>query len=478
MRASGLTELEQLATTVVQGGYCIGCGACTAVAHSPVRMELDTFGQFQAQWSAQVSPTQQQAAVARVCPFSEVSLDEDSLARELFPADAPYHPRIGYHLGTFAGHVAEAEFRSLGSSGGVGRWIGCELLRRGRVDAVVHVQSREPTADDLLLFRYTVAREPDEVKTGAKSAYYPVEMSQVLAHLQSQPGRYAITGVPCFIKALRLLARQNPVVRERVRYTIGLICGHLKSTAYADMLAWQAGVPPGQLTSIDFRGKLPGTRANEKGVCIRGRSGPTPVAKTGIVQEFFGTNYGQGLFKYKACDYCDDVLAETADIVVGDAWLPPYVEDGRGTSVVVVRHPELLALVEEGIAAGRLDLHHLSADEVARSQDAGLRHPRKGWPTGSTLPIARECGVRESASRAQRRHLDRRYRKIQDFCGSPWPRQATRCSWPPSSEAATQTFRLVWPIWSISTTGSTPPLRRVLWANASAPPFRTSCRRR
>lgn len=41
---------------------------------------------------------------------------------------------------------------------------------------------------------------------------------------------------------------------------------------------------------------------------------------------------------YKACDFCDDVFAETADIALGDAWLPEYVQDGNGTNVVVTRN--------------------------------------------------------------------------------------------------------------------------------------------
>ena len=40
-------------------------------------------------------------------------------------------------------------------------------------------------------------------------------------------------------------------------------------------------------------------------------------------------------FKYKACDFCDDVFAETADVVVGDAWIPKYLT--QGNSLVVTR---------------------------------------------------------------------------------------------------------------------------------------------
>ena len=32
-------------------------------------------------------------------------------------------------------------------------------------------------------------------------------------------------------------------------------------------------------------------------------------------------DWGMGIFKLGACDYCDDIVGETADISFGDAWL-------------------------------------------------------------------------------------------------------------------------------------------------------------
>jgi coenzyme F420-reducing hydrogenase beta subunit len=44
--------------------------------------------------------------------------------------------------------------------------------------------------------------------------------------------------------------------------------------------------------------------------------------------------WGAGFFQNSACNYCDDVVAETSDIAFGDAWVEPYSSDGRGTNVV------------------------------------------------------------------------------------------------------------------------------------------------
>jgi coenzyme F420 hydrogenase subunit beta len=317
--------------------------------------------------------------VLAVCPFADEGEHEDEIGARLFGADAEPHERIGYHLRTYAGHVAEDGFRAAGSSGGVGSWVLVELLRRGLIDAVVHVRPRTPGPDDSRLFDFALSRTEDELRARAKSRYYPVEMSEALAQVRSEPGRYAFVGVPCYIKAVRRLAAADPTIGERVAVTLALVCGHLKSTRFADSFAWQAGIEPGTLTEVDFRRKLPDRPANRYGVELHGSdSEGEPRELVSPTDAFFGSNWGHGFFKYDACDYCDDVLGETADITVGDAWLPQYVEDSAGTNVVVVRTPELASIVEDGMADGRLAMSELSPDAVAESQDAGLRHRREG----------------------------------------------------------------------------------------------------
>jgi coenzyme F420 hydrogenase subunit beta len=403
------SQVTTLFETVVDGGYCIGCGACAAVAGSPIRMELDDSGRYR----PRLDGPDGDAPVLAVCPFTNEGEHEDELGGRLFGADCEPHERIGFHMRTYAGYVAEDGYRAAGSSGGVGSWVLVELLRREVVDAVLHVRPRSPGADDGRLFEFTLSHTEDELRARAKSRYYPVEMSEALARVRSEPGRYAMVGVPCYVKALRRLAAADPLIGERVKVTLALVCGHLKSTRFADSFAWQAGIEPGRLDAVDFRRKLPDRPANRYGMEMHGRD--AAGERRDVVSPtdaFFGSNWGHGFFKYEACDYCDDVLGETADLTVGDAWLPDYVEDSAGTNVVVVRTPELAELVEAGIADGRLALEPLSPDAVAASQDAGLRHRREGLSYRLALKDrAREWRPRKRVP-AREDHLAPRQRSI------------------------------------------------------------------
>lgn len=380
----GRDPVAELLGSVVDGGYCIGCGLCAAVPDAPLRIQLGADGSYRPELivdpaAGTAGPDGDAAGpgtsidVLEVCPFSGRGPDEDALAAARF-APAPHRADLGYHLATYAGHVVEGSFRDEGSSGGMAKWLLAELLRTGAVDRVVQVAPADPDDDDPRLFTYTIAEDLTELRRGSRAAYYPVELSAVVAQVRARPGRYAVTGVPCFVKGLRRLAAADPVIADRLAFTVGIICGHLKTTGYAESLGWQLGVEPDQLGAIDFRTKIPGRTAREKGVTAVDRAGLAREPE--VVQDLFGTKYPHSFFRSSACDYCDDVLAETADVAVGDAWLPGYV--GSGNSVVVTRHPVVQQLVEAARLEGRLALDDLTPDQAAATQRGGLRDRRQG----------------------------------------------------------------------------------------------------
>src|SRR5690606_33374723 len=89
-------------------------------------------------------------------------------------------------------------------------------------------------------------------------------------------------------------------------------------------------------------------------------------------------DWGAGFFMDPACNFCDDVMAETADVSFGDAWVEPYASDWRGNNVVLVRSPEVARIVSRAIEDGRVKLDRVDASFVAQTQAAGLRQRREG----------------------------------------------------------------------------------------------------
>jgi coenzyme F420 hydrogenase subunit beta len=406
-------ERPDLLSPVVDGGYCVGCGACAATrASSGINMRLDNYGRFKPVGLEDASGGLERA---RVCPFSDEALSEDVLAVGVLRDCRLRDGRVGRYVASYAGYVREGRFRTEGSSGGLVSWIACELLEQHLVDAVLHVKPNCGATSGPTLFRYGVSRDRAEVTAGAKSRYYPVEMSGVLNHVRAHPGRYAMIGLPCFIKAVRLLASRESVFRDRIKFCVGLFCGHLKSTAFAEMCAWQCGVAPSDLRAIDFRTKIPNRPAGDYAVSVTGERDGQPVHASRRVSDLFGANWGFGLLKYKACDFCDDVVAETADISLGDAWLPEFEADSHGTNVAVVRSALLNSILVQAQREGRVHLQALSAQRVVDSQAAGFRHRREGLPYRLALEDAQGRWRPAKRVAAASAGLSPKLRRIQDL---------------------------------------------------------------
>lgn len=366
---------KDLFDTVVNNGYCVGCGTCAAF-DPQIRIKFNDCGQYVA--TLEAGSVGVSLAATRVCPFADSGVDENDLAREVFGDCGLIDSHVGYHIANYAGWVNECDFRAHGSSGGMATWLLMELLERDLVDHVVHVEAVPSTNKGLPLFRFAVSSTSEEIRSNAKSRYYPVEMSGVVSTMLSSPGRYAVVGIPCFIKSLRLASRESSLLRQRLAFCIGIVCGHMKSAAFAELLAWQCGVSPAELKTIDFRTKLPDRPASTYAVTVVGERDGKEISSSKPTSELFGSNWGHGFFKYKACDFCDDVTGETADISIGDAWLREYERDSSGTNVLVVRKEALNHILSTAADEGRISINAIGVEKVVESQAGGFRHRRDG----------------------------------------------------------------------------------------------------
>lgn len=359
---------------VINKGYCVGCGICASVKGSPYKVKMNTNGFYKAELTEN---SRDNNIPNSVCPFSSEAKDENEISEQIFNniPNLKKNDLLGYYSETFAGHVSEGDFRKKGSSGGGVSWLLKELMEKGLIDAVIHVKESN---NQKVIFEYGISNSINEIKMASKSRYYPVELSKAISALREMPKgkKVAVVGIPCFIKGLRNLALVDDEINKKLKFFIGILCGHLKSKNFASLFAWQHGITPSRLTNIDFRYKYRSNDAalysvkltyldkfnNEKEII-------TPPSS-----ELFGTDWGLGFFKYKSCDYCDDIFAETADIVFGDAWIPGFREDWRGDNILIIRRSDILDLFMKGINEGKLNLKKIDQKLVKKSQSGSIRH--------------------------------------------------------------------------------------------------------
>jgi coenzyme F420-reducing hydrogenase beta subunit len=379
---------------IVRSGLCIGCGSCVAQATlggSAAKMQFDKYGLYKphgpSNWYRQRSQQ-----FSSTCPFSPSAKKEDELSLINFPETKAQSDTLGRFQSNYVGHVLEQEFRSQGSSGGMVTWVAAELMRKGLIDGLIHVvASTNPQADGRY-FNYRISRSQQEINEGAKSRYYPVELSEVLKIIAAVPGRYAVVALPCMVKAIQLLRQENPLFQERIRFTLGLFCGHMKSAAFVESFAWQMDVPIKEVKEVEYRYKNPDRPANWYNALLTLNNGQRENKDWWHLAD---GDWGAGFFMNSACNFCDDVVAETADVAFGDAWVEPYSSDGKGTNVVIARSELINNLITAAIAEQRLQLEEVNADFVEKTQAAGFRQRREGlayrlsWARKGIKPVKR-----------------------------------------------------------------------------------------
>lgn len=351
---------------IIEKDLCTGCGICISQDTSNTStMHIDSNGFYKPLLSDQSSTN----AMSEVCPFNfdNALNDEDKLATIFFESNLNTDFRLGKFSNTYIGF--SENFRETSSSGGVGTFIIKELLDKKIVDVVYSVKQINGN------ICYAETTKENNILDQSTTRYIPVTLEQFFKKIKSENIKAAVTGVGCFIKAIRLKQLADNEFNNII--TIGIICGGMKSTFYTDYLARKSGCH-GEFSNPEYRVKNINSFALDYSFQCTDNSSKT-IKRIPMLE--VGDMWGTGLFKAKACDLCDDITSELADISLGDAWLQPYEKDGKGNSLVITRNPLFNNIIENGIKSKELVLDTASIEQVYQSQVGAINHKQKGLKT-------------------------------------------------------------------------------------------------
>lgn len=356
---------------VVKNDYCIGCGVCAGVCPSN-NLNMDWSSQGELIPYTNTNCKDNCSICLDVCPFYDHEINQDDIAHLLFSKipKIKYNKYTGYYLNCYVGFQKDERKRLKSASGGLATSFLSSLLEKKIVDKIIAVG---PSENKDRLFDFKIVSNSEEAYSCTGSVYYPVEISRVLKEIlkNDKDDTYAIIALPCVVYSLRLAIEKIPKLKRKIKTIISLTCGQLQNRFCTELIALESGIKINDLSNIDFRRK---TKENPASIFMHvatDKNGNEGIPQFYNELPFHLWHYHY--FKQNSCNFCDDVFGEVADITFMDAWLPEYIQDFRGTSIVIARTSMAKKLLENN---PEQNLNHINIQKVIESQNGAI-HKKK-----------------------------------------------------------------------------------------------------
>ena len=309
---------------------CVGCGGCVFKCPKQcISMTINAMGQL--------SPVVDYEACIE-CKLCESNCPVYH-GSQMMGSDKQ-NDIVGNYISCFMGY--DESLRPTSASGGFVTGVLKYLLDRNLINFAVCLRNTKIGSQ---FYQYEFVDNSEDLVACSRSAYYPVEMSKMLRHIKDNEGKYAIVVLPCQAKIIRTLQERDPILKRRITFLLGLVCGGVPGSAMIDYIDHSVGVIPDDIQQISFRDK---SSCDFNSNCtITLRDIECNKHKSNFENGAFGFSYLNKLFHYIGCNVCDDIFAEYADAAFMDAWLPEYNEEIFGRSICVIRNEHLQNAVKD-----------------------------------------------------------------------------------------------------------------------------------
>ncbi len=337
---------------VVDAGLCSGCGGCSVVAPTKIRIELGVRGHLEPT-GVELLDREEDLACVGVCPGAIVEGFEPTPAIATSPLWGP----------VASSHVAWATdptVRHDSSSGGALSALAAWMISSGRADSVLHVRASDfdPARSDAVL-----STTVESVLAGSGSRYQPVAPLERLLDAVETGGRCVLVGRPCDISAARRLAKRDPDVDRAIVLYLSIFCAGTPGMTGTTALLGAMAANTEDVAEFRFRGHGWPGQASAR------------MADESTRSLSYAESWGRILNRHLPwrCKLCPDGTGELADISFGDAWHldeagQPSFDEHDGRSAVLARTDQATELLDEAVSEGALAAEGLLIEELQRMQ--------------------------------------------------------------------------------------------------------------
>ncbi len=379
MKATSTTEKSVnpsiLSIGISNHDLCTRCGTCVGACPTrAIRLSPESYPELDANRCIECGLCE------RTCPGARVNYAD--LTEATFGHRNDPNTFDGLVERTFVGYCTDDTIRSGGAGGGIVTALCWDLLKHGDVDGCIVARMRK---DKPWLGETFVAKSHEDLLESQGSKYMIIPVNSIFQEVRDLPGRYAYVALPCQVHGFRMLAREDPILREKIHAVIGLYCGGSLEPNMVTELLEARGISPDEIADFQFRGgKWPGSMR--------------AIMKSGEVRPLHYSNYKDGAYNYftslympKRCQTCMDGSGQFADISISDAW----TRDDEG-QYRFKAHSRLLARTGVGVEVmlNAIERGTIAAQEVTKDPDY-MTHKIQTRRKGTNAPLRTQRRLRK-----------------------------------------------------------------------------------
>jgi len=206
----------------------------------------------------------------------------------------------------------------------------------------------------------------------SNSIYDKTNPLSILKKLNSNES-YIFVGLPCHIQPLKEYCKRNNI---KV-LTISLFCNHTSNNKFYKSVLDSVGLVEKDVKHFEYRGfGWPGfvhiTTTDNKDMKIP-------------FHDCWPNYYKKHLDMLPKCKKCIKLISSSADICVGDAWLPRVMSrDKKGTCIVLSMNPNADRLIGDCSKKGHIHLEQMSNSEFDAYHKIAIKNKmdrKKGYNT-------------------------------------------------------------------------------------------------
>jgi len=348
---------------IIDKNLCISCGACQYIAADKITMyENKKKGIFLPKISSKLSDNELKE-IEDICPGNGYPII--SLSEKIHSQSEHYYYKIGKYAVLKAVKSTSEKILEKASSGGIMIELAIYLIENNYVQGVVATEFDYSTGN--IMPKTKIYSSSKDLLQTQGSKYMPVPALTILDEIEKFNGELAYIGTPCQIASLRLLQEKNPVIKKKIKYFIGNFCGGYRDMRELYKLRKIAGMTNESINEFQYRGG--------------GQPGKMIFRSSKKYWEYNYPDYAQltGYMKYYRCRVCVDATAELADISCGDAWLKKFEDLGGNWSVIIIRNPELIGILNKMKDSGFILEEEITVDELIQSQRQNINSKKERY---------------------------------------------------------------------------------------------------